>query len=372
MSLFDRYLFREWLKAMFVFVLLILGILVLEDMYKNLKMFLGKNAGVSNILGYYLFLLPSFFYTVIPVSFFVSLLFVLNTMQGNNEIIAMRAAGLTVFRITRVLWLTTIFLAFIMGTLNAYILPLGSARVKTILERIEFNDQKNKGYNVQSIGIVPYLNFYHLKENRLWFMSNFSFYSYRGKYAVVSQLDNAQREQKRIQAAEVSFDDARKEWVFYNGRQWNFDVSTGEPQSCHQFQEIRVQNFTETPKLMNSTNKQLKHLSFGELKDMLKEFPKNHTQLVGHWVKYYSILSTPFICFMVILLAIPFSLKGVRTNPMVGVSEAVGLFFLYYLVNNIGQLLGTQGLLQPFLAAWLPNILMLGLGGLFYRQLSPR
>ncbi|MGX8716758.1 MAG: LptF/LptG family permease, partial [bacterium] len=98
----------------------------------------------------------------------------------------------------------------------------------------------------------------------------------------------------------------------------------------------------------------------------------DNPRFLEHRIKYFSILSSPLICLMVVLLAIPFSLSGVRTNPMVGVSKAASLFFVYYVVGSIGKMLGTQNTLSPWVAAWFPNLFMLILGVGLYRKLAPK
>jgi lipopolysaccharide export system permease protein len=369
-SLFDRYLFREWLKAMLVFLWLTLGILFLEDMYKNSKMFIDREVPLVTVGGYYGALLPHFLCTAVPLSFFLSLLFVLNALHGHNEIVAMRASGWTVFRITRILWVTAGVLVGAMVFFNARILPWASEKVQTILEIIEFNHQKKEGRSDGEVGKISHINFYHWEKNRLWFISDFSLYSHRGKQAMVSQLNDRGQECGRIQAREVCFDEVRREWIFRRGVEWKFDAD--EPIGYQYFDEKQMTDFTETPGLMDGVAKPVKYLTFKELKAIRQEFPKSHKSLAGYHVRYYSILSTPFVCLVGVLLAVPFSLSGVRSNPIVGVSEAVGLFFLYYLFSHLGDLFGTQGFLSPFVAAWIPNFFMLLLGGEFYRRLAPR
>jgi len=59
---------------------------------------------------------------------------------------------------------------------------------------------------------------------------------------------------------------------------------------------------------------------------------------------------------IVIALAVPFAVSGVRVNPAVGVSKSIGLFFLYYILMNLATSLATKEVLDPMLAAWLPNL----------------
>ena len=64
---------------------------------------------------------------------------------------------------------------------------------------------------------------------------------------------------------------------------------------------------------------------------------------------------------IVIAIAIPFAVSGVRVNPAVGASKSFGLFFLYYILANVASSLATKQLVDPVLAAWLPNIGMTAL-----------
>ena len=57
----------------------------------------------------------------------------------------------------------------------------------------------------------------------------------------------------------------------------------------------------------------------------------------------------------------PFAVTGVRVNPAVGVSKSFGLFFLYYILDNVASSLATKQLVDPQLAAWLPNLGMAAL-----------
>ena len=65
---------------------------------------------------------------------------------------------------------------------------------------------------------------------------------------------------------------------------------------------------------------------------------------------------------IILAIAIPFALSGVRVSPAVGVSKSIGLFFAYYLLANFSTLLGGKGLLDPLWAAVMPNLTMIGVG----------
>ena len=73
-------------------------------------------------------------------------------------------------------------------------------------------------------------------------------------------------------------------------------------------------------------------------------------------------------CIIVIAIGIPFSVAGVRTNPMVGVSKTFGLFFLYFVVDSVLTTLGGRGVISPLTAVVIPNALMLLFAFSLYRK----
>jgi len=65
---------------------------------------------------------------------------------------------------------------------------------------------------------------------------------------------------------------------------------------------------------------------------------------------------------VIIAFAVPFAVAGVRVNPAVGVSKALGLFVVYFIALRLGLVLGGRGDLTPAMAALLPHLALLGAG----------
>ena len=85
-------------------------------------------------------------------------------------------------------------------------------------------------------------------------------------------------------------------------------------------------------------------------------------------VRWYSIWASAFACIIVVAIAIPFSVAGVRTNPMVGVSKTVGLFFLYFVIDSIFSALGGRGYIPPLWASTIPVVAMMLFALSLYRK----
>ena len=111
-------------------------------------------------------------------------------------------------------------------------------------------------------------------------------------------------------------------------------------------------------------------LSSTELKELVDYLAsENNPKSVPYAVRYYGLIADILGPLIVIAIAIPFAVSGVRVNPAVGVSKAIGLFFLYLALQNLAASLATKQIIDPGLAAWLPNIGMTGLAVVLFWRL---
>ena len=98
--------------------------------------------------------------------------------------------------------------------------------------------------------------------------------------------------------------------------------------------------------------------------DQIEGSPK----LAAYAVRFHGLIADIIGPLIVIAIAIPFAVSGVRVNPAVGVSKSIGLFFLYYVFSTIATSLATKGVVDPLGAAWLPNAGMAAIAGWAYAQ----
>src|SRR5690625_4385522 len=170
-------------------------------------------AGIGEILLYYLVLLPGFFPIVLPIALLLSLLFALGNLHRNSEFIALRATGFSTFKITRTIWLSGAVLSVLLLFLNAQTVPWSVEQSRKMLDNIEFShlaELEEEG----DVGLVRKLAFDNRQENRIWFMNRFSHFTYRGFGVNVYKLDSRRREVERLMAREAYFDDYWNQWVF--------------------------------------------------------------------------------------------------------------------------------------------------------------
>ena len=141
----DRHVFGEWLKVFLLALGATLGLLMLYAMYDDLGDLIEFGASPADIFYYFLVLTPSFLPAILPVALLVSALFSLGQMHRNNEIIAMRACGLSLWRITRTLWLAGAALAALLFQLNARLIPWSVEESRRIYQNYAMAGERASG-----------------------------------------------------------------------------------------------------------------------------------------------------------------------------------------------------------------------------------
>ncbi|MFU8848156.1 MAG: LptF/LptG family permease [Opitutales bacterium] len=368
MSLIDRYIFKEWLVGFALTMGVIVGILILQNMYDSLPDLLDAKASAGQILFYYALALPSYLPAILPIAFLVSLLFSLGGLHQNNEIVAMRASGASLFRISRSLWGAGLFLSLLLFYLTALVVPKTVEQARTFFENLEFASAENSE-QAERKSMLYNLGFDNRKDGRLWFMNRFNERAWLGLGVNVHTRDAAGTELSRIAAREAYYDDTNGHWVFLDGRELLFDPATGDPLRSLPFKEKIFEDFDEDPSLMLGLHKKPKELSLFELRRIIDSVPAEENPVVhAYEVRYLSLLAAPFSCLVVVGIAVPFAVSGVRASPMIGVSKCLGLFAFFYVLISLATIFGERQIIPTAVAAWLPNAVMLLLAVWFFRK----
>ena len=363
MNTLDRHILREWLKTLGLVLTATLGLLLLQEMYDNFRDLMDDGATGLDVAVYYAVRMPSYLTVVLPLALLISLLYSLGQLHRNNEFTAMRAVGLSLFRLTRGIWVIGVLCCGLMWLCNASVVPWSVEESRRIKDSLEFRHQARMD-GAESAGLVKSVTFDNRPDGRLWFINRYSRFTGRAYGVTVSMLDARRREVTRYLAREAEYHLATRTWTFRDGSQVDFDVETGEMVQPTAFAERDFPDFHENPQLMLLIDRNPIDLSFRELRQLIDYLVSDGSPKVTKYaLRYYSLIADTLGCLIVIGIAIPFAVSGVRVSPVVGVSKSLGLFFLYYLLTSLANTIGGRELLTPEAAAWLPNLIMAGVAG---------
>jgi lipopolysaccharide export system permease protein len=356
------------------------GLLLIQVLYDKFQDLREIDASMLQIWEYIMVTIPSFLAVVLPIALLVSLLYALGKLHRANEFTAMRNAGVGFMRLTAPIWVVGILCCGLTWWLNNDIVPWSVERSEALFEHLKFHHE-SKSTRRDRVGLVYSVAFDNRTDGRFWFFNRYSRFNERGYGVIVSELDEQRRETRRLIAAEAWYDPlpgtvpspGQKPafgWVFKDGRELTFSPETGETIGSKPFAQRRADNYHEDPQRMLLIDRRPTDLSFFQLRELITYLESEHSpKAVKYAVRYFGLIADTFAPLIVIAIAIPFAVTGVRVNPAVGTSKSIGLFVLYYLLTNIASSLATKQYVEPMYAAWLPHAGMATLAAWFFVRL---
>ncbi|MDE6431918.1 MAG: LptF/LptG family permease [Opitutales bacterium] len=352
MKILSRYILNEWWLAFLVAIFANTGLLVIEDIYKNAGSFIESGVPFGATIRYYFWLMVCVLPVVVPVSFFLSLLFSLGKLHKNNEILAMRLTGANIFQITKPLWVVSLLLCILSIGLNISISSYASRNAQDFYIKI------------QSRSIRRNIAFDNIKDHRTWFIGLFDRRNSSGSNLMLCSYDKDGVELSRVFAK--SFEYKEGSWLLHDGAETIFDPDTDRPVRLEKF-DIKRYKFAETPGLFSSLKKNMKHLSISELREILS-FSGSKNSYADYRARYYSSIAAPLSCILILFITIPFATVGVRRSQMSGVAKACEALFLFYVMSSMFTSLGTNGVISLFVATFAPYAIVLMFSYVLYRK----
>jgi lipopolysaccharide export system permease protein len=360
--LLDRYLLRELLVPLGYCLGGFLVFYVAFDLIFQINRFLDAHLMFWDIVEYYVVTLPELLVEqVLPVSLLLALLYTTTNHSRHNELTAMRAAGISLWRLAVPYFAVGAVFGAAVFLIGEFWLPSADERAKDILERRQMEPGQRDW--------ATRLDFYNEATHSDWNMGHFNRLT-----SEILQLKLA----TTLPDGSIRTFDARRahyrdgHWLLYDVLTWMRLTNMPAPTLAGSNAVVSL-TLTETPAWIRS---ELKFntlraadaakgpvFSIREIMDYLRLNPQidTHkkaillTQLQGR-------LAAPFTCLAVVLIALPFGARAGRHNVFVGVASSIFICFGYFILQRISFGLGVGGYLPPILAAWLPNIVCGGIG----------
>jgi lipopolysaccharide export system permease protein len=326
---------------------------IVIDALSNLEDILKQHIELITLAKYYLSYLPIIFIRVAPFSCLLATLYTFSKLNRSNEIIAMRASGISIFGITKTIFIFGFIISLVVFWVNDRIVPASVAVTQKIKYAMENKTKKN-----QDKETITNLSIYGLK-NSLFFINKFSPKTNSMEGIIILEHDENQNIIKKIVANRGVY--KNKHWVFYQTITYEFDIN-GQIKNEPKYSVEEEMSITEAPEEFLAQRQHPDIMNIAQLQDYILKLSKSGAITVTRnlTVDLYQRYTAPLLSLIIIFLGIPFSLK-VRRHAT-GVSSlgiSIVLAFLYYVLNAISIALGKSGFLEPFLAASLSHILAL-------------
>ena len=353
----DGYVVREFLNT-FILVLASFVMLMLVFTFFELVGDILRNHIPLTTVGDYLFnLSPSMLYTITPLAVLIAVLVTFGVLNRNSEIIAMKATGISLYRLVIPIVSIAATLAVGLFLFDEFYLPQANRRQEALRSTIKgrppqtFLHPEEKWIFGQpragEPGRIFYYQFFDPDANEF---ANLSIFEFDPATFALS---------RRIFAARVYWDTRRSAWRFVNG--WERDIE-GNNTRYSEFTGTSFAEIHEDPGYFKKENLQSQEMNFGQLNSYIKDLRQSGFDTMRLRVALWHKLAYPLIAIVMAVLAIPFALSMGRRGSLTGIAVAIAVALAYWVVDGLFGAMGNVNYLPAALAAWSPDILF-GLAG---------
>lgn len=351
--------------AAFVVICLLLAV------FDDLPDFSGVDIPMGMTLKYFLARVPENLLMAFPISAILAVSFMNMVLGKNNELTAIRSAGLSLMHAAAYVWLTAILLSCAIFALSEFIQPACVRYVAMVKKDYLDNPARKKSTKAkdQKKSTKPSLNqlaYYTPKMKQEWFFADFKENAPCQGVSVCTQDDRG-RPLKVLSAAEGEYSKEQGQWLFKMVSMTEYEYTDNLPSTkpavfMDEFPDqmhLQERLYRENPRDILIQSRPLEELP---LKDLLRMRRKKifadsrNSNLVGTLLAYR--LASPLATLIATMLGFALTLTRGRTTPVKGFVTAVGLFVAYYLAAQIFLVLGKNNHLWWLLAGTLPTLAM--------------
>jgi len=315
---------------------------------EHIDEFIDQDVPFAIILKYYAVFLPQMIRYMTPISVLLAALFVTGKLSDLNEVTALKASGMSLYRYMAPFIITTVFISLFSVYFGGYVSPLAN-KIKVGIEReyMQFGKIKS-GYNI----------FFQDSRTRIVTIASYNVANDQARIVSIQDFDPNEitKMVSRIDAKKMKYDSTSTSWILSDCVQRDFTDFT----EIHQkIDELEINNLHFLPK--DIINKQIKNeeMTLAELNDLAKEMLHSGNNPKRIQIEYHSRIAFAFASIITVLFGLPLSTNKRKGGLALQFGINLVITFTYLVFMSISQAFGKNGAMSPLLTGWLANIIFL-------------
>lgn len=349
MKVLNRYLLMYFSRILSLCSAAFIGIYLLIDFFEKIDDFIDHKASSWDYLSYLINSIPFIFVQILPLAILTAVVLTLGGLGRTNEVTAMRACGVSLWKIVQPFMALALVLSFALLLLNEFVVPWNSQQLNNLLE------VKLKGK--QQLQLTHHEIWYR-DESRIINIAVAKPQEQSIEGVTIYTFDDQQKIVKRTTARNAYFSD--NSWRASEVTTRTFSPDTGDlilTQASTTTQALRLERKPEDFLTRENINSEL---NFRQLRQLAEKLEHEGYDSTHQRVDMHNRLSAPFTCLVMGFLGVPFALqKGRKGNIALGIGISLGIGITYFIIQSLVTAFGYSNALPPIFAAWTANFIFL-------------
>ena len=365
--LLDEYVLREFSTNLLLVFGSFATLVLIFTFFELVGDIIRNRTPLVTVGDYLLNLIPYVVYTTMPLCALVAVLITFGALSRSSELTAMKATGISLYRVVAPVLLLTAMLAVALFAFDELYLPAANRRQESLRATI-------KGKPAQTFlrpdrkwisGATPHNG----EPQRIFFYQFFD--ADRDLFANITVFEfepGSFQLTRRIFASSARWDDRTREWIFENG--WTRTFAGDTIASFQPFALRALPEIHEQPTYFKKEDRPSQEMSYNELSRYVADLSQSGFDTMRLRVQLNRKLAYPLVTFVMALLGIPFALAMGKRGGLASIATAIGLAIAYWVVAGLFEAMGDVNTLPAVLAAWSPDLLF-ALGGAYLLMRTP-
>ena len=355
----DEYVVREFLDMFFLVLAGFVMLMLVFTFFEDVKDILQRSIPLSTVGAYLINLIPSMLYQIAPLAVLIAVLVTFGVLNRNSEIIAMKATGISLYRLVVPIVAISAVLAVSLFLFDEFYLPQANLRQEALHSIIKgrppqtfLNPEQKWIFGQPHSGEPDRIFYYQFFDRDRNEFANLAIFEFDPSTFALS---------RRIFASRVFWDQATDSWRFQNG--WQRDIEGASVTAYREFAQTSFSEIHEDPDYFKKEDMQAQEMNFGQLDRYIGDLRQSGFDTMKLRVQLWHKLAYPFIAVVMAVLAIPFALSMGRRGSLEGVAMAIAVALAYFVADSLFGALGNVNYLPAALAACSSDILFGLVGG---------
>ncbi len=348
---FVEYILRKLIPFFIVSLIFIALILNLVDLFMNISRYLEMDVPAKDVFKVMLLYIPKTIWYAAPIAFLFSVTYILSDLYAKNEMEALFASGVSLFRFVLPVLITGALLSvgmfFLEDKLVVNTLEQKTALQKKLLDQEESANNDNIVVLSDSGKIIYKARRYRDSAKRL---ENVFF---------VIRDDNKKLE-AIIHAQLALWNEEKHLWELENPVQF---INTGESLEKTGVSDEFTSLLTESYEIFRKNTLDVASVNAADAKVYVNHLKKAGLSYNEPLSVYYKKFSFPFILLIAAFLAVGLTGKTRKNVLLISLSLSIAAVVLFYVFQMVTMVLAKTGVITPFMGAWLPDIVFLFIAG---------
>ncbi len=353
MKRIDRYLITRFAFNFAWALLAFWAVFLVVHLIEHLDDFIDKDAPAQFVALYYVYFSPWIVILVAPIGVLLATLFAVGFLSKRNELLAMRAAGVSLIRLSLPLLFLGLLIAGGIFVAGETIYPAAEAGRQDLEEQF-VRRAPRRGQVMRSNLFASGFG------GRVFYFQRFNALLGDGQNVRIQEFHEG-RVQQLWEFEQFVFQDSV--WVGTNGRSRVFADSADTAVLYTSIDTMRFPNWEETPSDFIREQVDPERVSYTTLRAVVERMRETGADTTVEETELQLKIAFPTLSFLVVLIGFPIASRIKQSGMALNFGIAMGITFVLRVLIEVFRSLGHNGDVPPMIAAWVPNIVC-AIGGL--------